>query len=162
METFALDATDLADTPDKKKRVNVSLEQEAAQLQDALVVYSPPKKRAKPGRPPAGTSSPFNLETFLEQHRPGMYRFLTEKEACDRLPSRKKTDPGFMEVEMRKRPAQCLCCGTYFHLPHLTNNVALNLPFHLAIFIQCLRAGAGSGKYGKLFWWRVGGVKPTR
>ena len=47
-------------------------------------------------------------------------------QVLDRLVGAKKTAE-HVEKEMRLHPVQCLLCGVYFHLPHLSNKVALCL-----------------------------------
>lgn len=62
----------------------------------ALVVYDPnyaqkraddedqgaPRKRPRAGRPRKGEEILFNIFTFIQEERPGMYRHLSETEAC--------------------------------------------------------------------------------
>lgn len=112
-----------------------STEQTDAASQGALVarepdeVASPPKKRLKAGRPSKqeDREDAFNLMKYLDEQRPGMYRFLDQAEATARLPAEKKKSWEMVKKEMAKRPVQCQKCGGFFHLPHLSNNLALCL-----------------------------------
>ena len=84
-------------------------------------VVSPPQKRTTAGRPRRGE------ECDLESKRAGIYRFLDRAEATQRLPKHKKENEQQIREEMSKRPCQCMLCGVYFHMPVLTNNMAMKL-----------------------------------
>ena len=74
---------------------------------DEDLILSPPKKRSRAGRPRAGdTEEKFDLLSYLEERRPGMYRFLEEAEATQRLPLEKKKNPRQITAEMAKHPVQ--------------------------------------------------------
>ena len=95
----------------------------------ADTTLTPPKKRQRAGRPKKGEQpdEQFDLAAYLETRRAGQYRFLGEEEALARLPLAKSREVGAGTIEMSKHPVQCLLCGVYFHLPFMTNNLALML-----------------------------------
>ena len=47
-------------------------------------------------------------------------------QAKERLPINKPSEDD-IQKEMDQRPVQCCKCGVFFHLPHLSNDVALCL-----------------------------------
>ena len=57
------------------------------------------------------------------------------RQAKLRLPLDKRSDAE-LKKEMSLRPVQCLLCGAYFHLPHLTNRVALSLAKYCLNFFE--------------------------
>lgn len=95
------------------------------------LMVTPPKRRVRAGRPKKTEGPEFNLLTYLEQKRGGMYRFLDRKEAEDRLAERIKKEPTSesLDSEMRKHPAHCQLCGTFLHFPYFSNSLALNLGY---------------------------------
>lgn len=119
---------DLVLTPPKKKtKQKVQDDQNTANPQQPEgTLESPPKKRARAGRPKRDQGPAFDLIQYLEEKRPGMYRFLEYAEAVERLPKDKQSKEEAIAREMAKKPVQCMGCGVYFHLPYLTNNLALS------------------------------------
>ena len=93
--------------------------------------YTPPKKRARAGRPRKDEkcfdTPSFNLVEYIEQKRVGVYRFLDREESTKRLSADKKRNFQMIAAEMAKRPAQCMLCGTYLHFPHISNDLVLIL-----------------------------------
>ena len=116
--------------------VAVATREAQQRFMDGDNVDSPPKKRQRAGRPKKSPPTEgeeqqqevkFNLWKYLEAKRPNMYRFLSPDEAFDRLSEDKKQMVGAIEMEMKKHPVQCRCCGVFFHLPYASNNIALHL-----------------------------------
>lgn len=101
-------------------------------------MISPPRKRARQGRPKKTEVVEFDLLRYLEQERPNMYRFLDESEALGRLPDSKLGAANSAIQEMSKRPVHCQLCGGYFHLPRLTNTIALILTPRLENDRKCM------------------------
>lgn len=93
--------------------------------------YTPPKKRARAGRPRKQEQSmdtpAFNLLEYLQTKRAGVYRLLDREESTKRLSQDKKRTVQMIDQEMAKHPAQCMLCGTFIHFPHLSNDLALIL-----------------------------------
>ena len=81
-----------------------------------------------PGRPgKTDQTVQFDLMAYLASKRPGVYRFLGEQEAQERLPEVIKDRPGALKLEMAKRPVQCMVCGSFLHFPRITNDNVLPL-----------------------------------
>ena len=58
-------------------------------------------------------------------------------QAKERLPSNKQSDDD-VQKELDQRPVQCTKCGVFFHLPHLSNDVALCLVLTIRGCLGCL------------------------
>lgn len=82
----------------------------------------------------------FTLQMFqwlVSCQRPLEYIFSfqsVDRQVEQRMPKSRLSD-ATVDLEMRFRPTQCLLCGTYFHLPHLTNRVALLLSSIQHVFV---------------------------
>lgn len=100
---------------------------QAIQDDPDVPVISPPRKRPRQGRPKKTEVVEFDLLAYLQEERPNMYRFLDEAEALSRLPDSKLGGTNSAIQEMAKRPVHCELCGGFFHLPRLTNTIALTL-----------------------------------
>lgn len=114
------------DTPRSKKRI-LSKSNGPEISGDGTTVYqSPPKKRARAGRPRKEEAQHFDLLEYLKTSRAGQYRFLDREEAIKRLGRlKRKSDFTDKEVamEMQKRPAQCQVCGGFVHFQYLSNTL---------------------------------------
>lgn len=114
---------ELTATPQKQPR---STCQDLVLVGPTDTLESPPKKRARAGRPRKAEERPtFDLKSYLEEKRPGMYRFLEAEEATSRLGKSSPNVDAIM-AEMSKHPVQCMQCGVFLHFPYLTNSLALS------------------------------------
>ena len=73
------------------------------------------------------------FSTYLYPHVLPRLASCCRPQARERLPATKRSDLD-VQKEMQLHPVHCLLCGTHFHLPHLTNDVALMLPFAFGSF----------------------------
>ena len=120
-------------TPPRKKHADSANDSAANPVSEPNELQSPPKKRARAGRPTKQESAQddtFCLLYYLAEKRPDQYRFLSKEEAIERMPKYKAMCPDAVETEMKKRPVQCLVCGTFPRFPVLTNTLALRLGQH--------------------------------